>query len=244
MAYLDFDTLVVCNNDFSEDFLAEFFSFFQERGIQNFIFTYDFDAIGRSVPEALRTLRTLKPYLHRFGPRGTNIYTAFNLILDRDLARNQALLKSISLPYTDRLFVSLPIFCGHEWLENDLAHLVYRKHRSPVFTSFERNAITYTEEMLERFSRLPNSVFCLDANYMFSLRSEAKLIHLLSSNAPILPCISNGMSDYVAVIQGFEDLKERLGDPLYKKLCANIRNSSLLLSRDFTARARRYRQSR
>ncbi len=239
MDYLDFDTLVISNNNFSEDFIFECFSFFSDLGIQNFIFTYDFDAIGRSLPEAIQTLRTLKPYLHRFQPRGTNVYTALNLLLDQDLAHNQLLLDLLSLPHTDRMFVNLPIFTGNDWLEADLAHLVYRKHRQPVFTSFERNAITYTDDMLERFSRLPKSVFCLDANYMFSLRAQSKLTRLVQANSQILPCISNSMSDYVAVLEGFQDLKKRLGPTLYRKLCVNIRQTSLVLSRDFTAHAHR-----
>jgi len=236
--YLDFDTLVISNNNFSDTFIFECFSFFSDLGIQNFIFTYDFDAVGRPLSEALRTLRTLKPYLHRFQTRGTNVYTAFNLLLDQDLARNQSLLESLSIPHTERIFVNLPIFTGHDWLEPDLAHLVYRKHRSPIFTSFERNAITYTDDMLERFSRLPKTVFCLDANYMFSLRAQTKLTRLVRANSQILPCISNSMSDYVAVLDGFADLKRRLGPSLYRKLCVNIRQTSLALSRDFSARSR------
>ena len=239
MSYLDFDTLVICNNNFSEDFLSDCFSFFLERGIQNFIFTYDVDASCRTISETLRIFRTLKPYLNQFRPRGTQLYTALNLILDQDLARNKELLRSLSLPHTDRLFVGLPLFTGNEWLEADLAHLVYRKHHQPVFTSFERNAITYTDDMLERFSRLPKSVFCLDANYLFSLRSQTKLTQLIQANAHILPCISNSMSDYVAICEGYADLKKRLGAPLYRKLCVNIRESSLALSRDFTAHAHR-----
>ena len=235
MPYLDFDTLVICNNNFSEDFLLDCFSFFRELGIRNFIFTYDLDIANRSPAEGLRTLRTLKPYLHRFQLRDTRIYTAANILLDQDVARNQDLL-NFTLPHTDRIFVSLPIFTGHEWLEADLSHLIYRKHLQPLFTSFERNAITYSEDMLERFSRLPNTVFCLDTNYLFSLRSQSKVTSLLYKNCHILPCISNRMSDYVAVMAGYADLKDRLGASLYRELCQAIRTTGVQLRRDFSTR--------
>lgn len=237
MAYLDFNTLVICNNDFSEDFLAECFFFFHELGVQNFIFTYDFDAVGRSLPEGIRTLRSLKPYLHRFQVRGTRVYTAFNVILEQGVSHNKEIVQRLSLPHTDRIFINLPLFTGHEWLEADLAHLVYRKHRQPVFTSFERNVITYTDDMLERFSRLPKSIFCLDANYLFSLRSQTKLENLLKANVHILPCISNSMSDYVAVSEGYADLKRRIGTSYYRDLCNSFRESGLLLRKDFTTRS-------
>ena len=237
MAYLDFDTLVVCNHNFSDSFLSDFFPFFSELGIRNFIFTYDFDVANRSIPEGLRTFRTLKPYLHRFQPRGTRLYTAINVILDQDVAYGKDLL-SLTLPNVDRIFINLPIFTGHEWLEADLGHLVYRKHLQPLFTSFERNAITYTNDMLERFSRLPKTVFCLDANYLVSLRAQSKLTRLLQANVSILPCISNRMSDYVGIWDGYADLKNRLGLPLYRSLCQSMRETSVALRKDFTPTAR------
>ena len=233
MSYLDFDSLVICNNDFSEDFIIECFSFFHELGIRNFIFTYDFDVARRSIPDGLRTFKTLKPYLHRFQPRQTRIYTAMNVILDQGIAYDKSL-RRMALPQSDRIFVNLPIFTGHDWLEADLAHLVYRKHFQPIFTSFERNAITYTDAMLERFSRLPRVVFCMDANYLFSLRSQAKLTNLLHTNAHILPCISNHMSDYVGAVEGFADLKRRLGATPYHGLCRNIHDASVALRKEFT----------
>ena len=237
MAYLDFDTLVVCNNDFSDPFLTDCFPFFHELGIRNFIFTYDFDPANRSVAEGVRLFQQLKPYLHRFQPRNTRIYTAINVILDKDVAYSQDL-RRLTLPHTDRIFITLPIFTGNEWLEADLAHLVYRKRLQPLFTSFERNAITYTDDMLERFSRLPQSVFCLDANYIFSLRAQAKLSELLRANVRILPCISNRMSDYVALFDGYADLKKRLGLPMYRTLCKTFREASVSLRKDFTEPAR------
>ena len=232
MAYLDFDTLVICNNDFSEDFLLSCFDFFHELGIRNFIFTYDFDVANRPVSTGLETLRTLKPYLQTLKPRGVRIYTAMNVILSKDVAYNKDLAR-LTIPHTDRLFINLPLFDEHPWLESDLAHLVYRKKLSPMFTSFERNAITYDDTTIERFSRLPGTVFCVDANYMFSLRSQAKLTLLLKAGARILPSISNKMSDYVAVLQGYEDLKSRLGVPLYRELCKNIWETGTALRRDF-----------
>ncbi len=232
MAYLDFDTLVICNNDFSESFLASCFDFFGELGIKNFIFTYDFDVANRPISGGLQTLRTLKPYLHTFQPRGTRVFTAINVILSKDIAYNEDLTR-LTISNTERLFVNLPIFDGQSWLEPDLTHLVYRKKLRPLFTSFERNAITYDNPMIERFSRLPNAVFCIDANYMFSLRSQAKLTLLLKSGARILPCISNKMSDYVAVLQGYSDLKKRLGISLYRELCKNIWEAGTELRKDF-----------
>lgn len=238
MAYLDFDTLVVCNHDFSEVFLADFFPFFHELGIRNFIFTYDFDVANRSVSEGLRLFRTLKPYLHRYQPRGTRVYTAINVILDQDVSYNQDLCR-LALPQGNRMFISLPIFTGNEWLETELSRLVYRKRMQPIFTSFERNAITYSVDMLERFSRIPQTIFCLDANYMFSLRAQSKLTSLLCANVRILPCISNHMSDYVGIFNGYADLKNRLGLPLYQMLCKNMRESSISLRKDFIVCPRR-----
>ena len=236
MAYLDFDTLVICNNDFSEDFVSSCFDFFSDLGIKNFIFTYDYDleVSGRPLSAGLQTFRTLKSYLHTFQPRGTRIYTAMNVVLSEGVSFNQDLLR-LTVPHTQSLFLNLPIFNGQPWLEPDLTHLVYHKKLHPIFTSFERNAITYDDAVLERFSRLPHAVFCIDANYMFSLRSEQKISMLLKSGAHILPSISNQMSDYVDILQGYADLKKRLGLPLYRELCKNIWETGTSLRKDFEA---------
>ena len=153
-------------------------------------------------------------------------------MLERDLAFDPSLSK-LALPNDDRLFLSLPLFNGNEWLEPELSHLIYRKHFHPIFTSFERNAITYDDAMFERFARLPKTVFALDANYIFSLHATPKLAHMLQTGSSILPCISNQMSDYVAIFEGYRSLKSRLGATSYRAFCNSIRETSIDVRRSF-----------
>lgn len=65
LAYLDFDTLLICNNHFDEDSVRYAFELFKSVGIRKFIFTYDFDRDLKPMSLAVQKLRTLnRIFLH------------------------------------------------------------------------------------------------------------------------------------------------------------------------------------
>ncbi len=233
MAYLDFDTLLICNNYFDKESVKFTLDFFKEVGIRKFIFTYEFDRNVKPMPFAIQKLKTLKPYLKSLAPRGVRIYTAFNVVLSNGIVFDRSF-NRLSMGHSDRVFVDLPFYNYNDWLESDMNHLLYKNKLKPAFTSFERNFNIYENAMIDRFIGIKNAIFCMDINYLTSIHTTDDLKKLILCGTNILPCISNHPFDYPGTIKSFNLLKDRIGDQNYKRLCHIFYNSSKDIMEDAT----------
>jgi hypothetical protein len=234
LAYLDFDTLLICNNCFDEESVKFTFDFFKDVGIRKFIFTYEFDRDVKPMSFAIQKFKTLKPYLKSLAPRGVRIYTAFNVIMSDGVVFDTSF-NRLTMGHSDRVFIDLPFYNYENWLESDMNHLLYKNKLKPALTSFERNFdILECRPMLDRFIAIKNAVFCMDINYITSIHATDDLKKLILHGTNIFPCISNHPFNYPGIIKSFNMLQDRIGNPNYAKLCNIFYNSSKSIMEDAT----------
>ena len=231
MAYLDFDTLLICNNHFDEESVKYTFELFKSVGIRKFIFTYDFDRELKPMSQAIQKLRTLKPYLSSLAPRGLRIYTAFNVPLSEGSVFAPSF-KRLAFGHSDRIFAELP-FCNYDdWLETDMNRLLYKNKLKPAFVSFERSLSIVDRDITERFMTIKNAVFCMDINYLTSIEALANLERYISLGINFFPCVSSDIFNYPGIIKSFDLLKDRIGKEKYFNLCKIFYASSKMIMED------------
>ncbi len=233
MAYLDFDTLLICNDRFDEESIKYTLDFFKGVGIRKFIFTYDFDRDVKPMALAVQKFRSLKPYLSSLAPRGLRIYTAFNVLLSEGAVFDPSF-NRLTLGHSDRIFTKLPFYNYEDWLEADMNRLLYKNKLKPAFVSFERSLSIIDRDIIERFMTIKNAVFCMDINYLTSIQAIADLEHFLSLGINILPCVSADIFNYPGIIKSFDLLKNRIGKQNYTNLCKFFHNSSKVIMSDAT----------
>ena len=233
MAYLDFDTLLICNNYFDKESVKYRLEFFKSVGIRKFIFTYEFDRYAYPTSFAIQKFRTLKPYLKSLAPRGVRIYTAFNIVMTEGFVFDPSF-NRFTFGHSNRVFVDLPFYDYEHWLESDMNRLLYKNKLNPAFTSFDRNFTVCDRDMLNRFLSIKNAVFCLDINYMTSINVTNDLENFVLRKTNILPCISNHIFEYPGIIKSFNLLQNRMGKQNYTKLCKIFYNSSKAIMADAT----------
>lgn len=233
MSYLDFDTLLICNNCFDEESVKFTLDFFKDVGIRKFIFTYEFDCTVKPMSFAIQKFKTLKPYLQLLAPRGVRIYTAFDVIMSDGIVFDPSF-KRFTMGHSNRVFIDLPFYNYENWLESDMNHLLYKNKLKPAFTSFERIGDIYEPAMLDRFMTIKNAIFCMDVNYLTSIQATSNVKKLILQGATIFPCVSNDPFNYPGIIKSFNLLKDRIGYSNYLKLCNIFYNSSKAIMEDAT----------
>lgn len=229
MAYLDFDTLLVCNNYFDEESVKHTLTFFNDLGIRKFIFTYDYDRIPMSF--AVSKFRTIKPYIKSCAPRGSQIYTSFNVLMSEGLVFEPSF-KRLSLGHSDRIFINCPLFNYDGWLESDMNRLLYKNKLKPDFTSFERNLLICDRQMINRFLSIKNAVFGIDLNYLTAIKNTLDTEKIISRKINIMPCISSHIFNYPGVKKHFDQLKDRIGVNDYCDLLASFHDSTKEILKD------------
>ena len=231
MPFLDFDTLLICNNDLSKESVLFTFDLFKNIGVKNFIFTYDYDRELRSVSSAVAKFRTLKPYLRSLAPQGVKIYTAFNVILSDGLVYDKDFSR-LSLGHSERIFISIPYDDCSEWFEADMNHLLYRNKQKPAFVYFQ--SIRNSQDVFDRLTTIKNSIFALDLNYLTSVSSTEDIYDIVARHVNIVPCITHNIFEYVGILKSMSLLQNRIAIRNYFDLCNIFRNSSCELIKDAT----------
>ncbi len=228
MACLDFDTLLICNNDFHADVVRDEFAFFKGYGIRKFIFAYNVDFCTKSASIGLRTIRELKSHIALYKPYGVSVRIFPNLLLCKDALYNPEISR-LTCAKSHYVMMSLPLFNGDDWLEQDLNYFLYRKKLLPVFASLERNIATNSLYMMNRIIRLKSAILAIDTNCLTALKMDSEIHSLLTNNVMILPCISNALANYAGIYKSYLDLQSRIGINDYRKLCASIGNAQRML---------------
>ena len=231
MPYLDFDTLIISNNDFSESSVKETFALFKSLGIKNFIFTFDYDRDSKPLSIAISKFRTLKPYLLSLAPHGVRVYTSFNVIMSEGLVCDPSF-NRLSLGHSNRIFLSIPYFDYADWIESDMNRLLYKNKLKPTFVSIERCLNNDDRVFIDRFIAAKNSIITLDINYITSIDATKTIIDLISSSSMIVPSITCDIFEYPGIQTAFENFKNRIAIRNYKKLCNSFFTSSREILKD------------
>ncbi len=224
MSVLDFDYLIVSNQHLNDSVLKETFSYFCEIGIRTFVFTVSFDHNHLTVSMMQDRIRQIKQLIRANCPRGIKYFVCADVLMTEGIS-SEPFLSRMTVNRSDAIFLRLPIFCEEDWINTDLNGIIFRQHCRPIFSCFESNLKTNPEDQLNRLMSSKSFRACIDLNYITSISSREALSDLIKRNTPLLPCISHSLSDYAGVMEGFEDLKRRLGNELYVALCRNIHQS-------------------
>ena len=221
MSLLDFDYLIISNQRLNTGSLQDTLFFFHELGIRTVVLTVRYNRERYTPAYFFDRLRTLKEEVRNIRPRGMNLVVCPEIQMTDGIAED-SVLSRLRANRSEYLFINLPLFHWDDRLDADLNRILFQKHLCPIFTGFESNMKTNSPAQLERLARSRSFIGCFDLVYLTSLSAHEPLIHLLLNDTPILPCISHDLSDYAGVIDGFHDLKNRIGNKRYVDLCRTM----------------------
>ena len=228
---LDFDTLLVCNQDFRQSALAGLFAFFGKLGIRKYIFVCELDLCAKTFTQLRDRLSAVRSALCQAKPHGVLLYLTPGFPLVKGLLSDPSLYRLAPTVYTG---IQLPLFGGDDWVEPELSYFLYQKHRLPLYLSFERNLATNSEAFVKRLSQVRSAMIAVDSNTLTANRMEKPLLSALRQKLFCIPCISNSLANYAGISSSYQSLRERLGEPDYRTLCATFRGGFLRLRSGMT----------
>ena len=230
MPLLDFDSLVICNDDRDARTLKRTLDHFSELGIRNFIVTFPLD-ITDPYPTAKASFRNFKNLLASIKPRGVKIKLAYNVHFNPHVAHNPYMSK-YRFNKSNRVFIQAPLFINDTWFSPDINYFLYKQKLLPIFTRFERTFISCDNEFSTKLYKIQKGIVCIDINYMTSLSGYKFIRYGIFNNCTFVPCISNNITNYMSEIKQFQNLKERLGNKRYLIFCKTLNENckSLFMS--------------
>ena len=77
-------------------------------------------------------------------------------------------------------------------------------------------------------------MIAVDSNTLTANRMEKPLLSALRQKLFCIPCISNSLANYAGISSSYQSLRERLGEPDYRTLCAIFRGGFLRLRSGMT----------
>ena len=136
----------------------------------------DYDCKKESVTEFIlkrdRALRLLRDAL----PENTKLIAAGSALLVTDLS-TVAELDRLTLPSGRFLPLSMPIGAYADWMDTELNRLLYKRHLSPLFLSFERCILLYSPEIVKKLLRVPHAAF----QFGFHTLADPKITRVMSA---------------------------------------------------------------
>ena len=231
MPLLDFDTLLICNQDFRQSALAGLFAFFGKLGVRKYIFVCELDLCAKSFTQLRERLYAVRTVLCQSKPHGVLLYLMPGFPLVKGLLFNPLLYRLAPAVYTG---IHLPLFSDDDWVEPDLSYFLYQQHRLPLYLSFERNLATNSEFFVKRLSRIRSAMIAVDSNTLTANHMEKPLLSALQQKLFCIPCISNSLANYAGISESYQSLRNRLGESDYRTLCTTFRNSLMLLRSGMT----------
>ena len=221
MALLDFDSLVICNNDNSLESIKLTIDHFKALGIKKYIVTLPVDIEADSMYDIQLKYKNLKASLASIKPRGCTLKVVYNTYIAPGVSYNPILSK-LSFAKTNRLFVQTPLFLNDSWFSPQINHFLYKQKLLPVFTCFERTLVSSDKDFSSKLYKIQKGACCVDINYMTSFEGITRVKEMMRAGAMILPAISSHCDKYVSAPYRFERMSDRMGKILYLKYCKYI----------------------
>ena len=228
MSHLDFNYLVISNQQFDSTSLRTTFSFFGDLGIKKFLFTVDCHCDRYSVSQMTDRIRQAHIALEAVRPRGISVAVCANVQMYEGISEDP-LLHRLYANRSNYLFLKLPIFSSEDWINMDLNRILFQRHCIPIFSRFEENMKTNPKSQMELLLYSSSFIGCFDLNYITSLVAFQSISDMIRHEVAILPSISHNIHDYAGVYKSFIDFKNRSGTEQYVDLCRNIQRSGNVL---------------
>ena len=127
-------------------------------GFDRFYLSFDYCADRESVTAfRLRTDRAVSA-LRKNLPRTVRLIPMAALQLSPALSQN-AELERLRLADSGYLPLALPLISYADWIDTELNRLLYKRHLSPLFLSFELCTVLYPPDVIEKLTRIGNAAF-------------------------------------------------------------------------------------
>ncbi len=233
MPLLDFNSLVICNEDGSYKSLSDTLLYFSELGIKNFIVTQSFDLNVSSQSKIISDCKMIKETIAAARPRGVRVHFVPTIFLSPKLLKNP-FIKRLKIRNSNTVFIQAPFFVNDHWIHSDLNYLLYRQKLRPVFTRFEKNLISCTPKFATSLFKTQKAAYCIDLNFFVSQKYEFRLHQAVTFESPIIPCVSNNLCMYGDMYNRFAAMRECIGDLAYFKICKHINTSCRSLWANFS----------
>jgi len=208
--FLDIDTAVICNNDFSEDNLRNTFDIFVERGFKKFIFLFDFDFDYKVPSQSIQTIKDIRYRLNMLRPKGVHAECYFKFIFSEAIKDNLYIDKM--LPKNSRtIFLDIMPFCEDDSIGGTLNYLLYKQKKLPIFICFEHTLLTSSAEFVHSVFKSNAGVFAFDFDFLTSDSSLAHEVILKSiiQKIPMMFCFSRDLTYYSGFLKVLYNFKSK-----------------------------------
>ncbi len=224
MAILDFDTLIICNEEFNTETLTESLAYFKSCGIKKFIISRGVDLRDNSPHHIKTVLAETKQEISKIKIRGAKIRFVPHLHIHKNTAYDY-FTPHLKAWGSDIIFLQMPIMPDANWLDPELNFYIYKLKLRPIFISYENQLMINAPAVTTKLFKSPNVDFCFDLNYITAEEYEFRLHQGMTYGSTIIPCVSNKFESYGNVLNRFSKLRKRMGDIAYLKLCKHINSS-------------------
>ncbi len=221
MSFIDFNSLIICNDNPDPQALCDTIKYFRNLGVKNFVITYGLYLDRFCQSEIINTFKSAKARLSDISVRGANIWIYPNVHVTDGILRNP-FIKRLKVRSTNLFFTELPMFASGDKLNADINYTLFKQKLFPIFVSFEINLISSPKSFTGTLYKSQNAAFALDLEFMMSSDYEHFLHMAMTSGTTIIPCVSRELKAYSDIVLQFEHLRNRLGDDSYFKLCRHV----------------------
>ncbi len=221
MPLLDFNSLVICNEDFNIASLSHALTYFRSCGIKNFIVSRGVDLRDNSPHYIKTSLAETKQAISNIKVRGAKIRFIPHIHIHEGTAYDY-FTPHLKAWGSDLIFLQIPLLPEARWLDPEMNFLLYKLKLRPVFVNYEWTLLPDKNTVTSKLFKSPNVDFCFDINYILSEDYEARIHQAMTYGSTLIPCISNKFESYENLFERFHQFRERVGDITYLKLCRHI----------------------
>ena len=222
MRFLDFDYIIISNNDFDERSLKDTISFLHSVGIRKFIFTVSYDPMLHTDAWIWDRVKNIRSLLRNLRPYGCRFYVYVDLVYSQGVPYGISTWKRLSISGTSNIFMRLPVFCDGECANTDLNHLYFRQKYIPIFTAFECNIHTCSKDWIRQLMYCKHFYCAMDVNYLTSLDAEPLIRSAIQNECRILPAITHSIENYPGILERMAEFRNGIGASNYTKFSRSV----------------------
>ncbi len=221
MPLLDFNSLVICNEDFNITSLTNALTYFRNYGIKNFIVSRGVSVRDNSPHYIKTSLAKTKQAVSNIKVRSAKIRFIPHIHIYEGTVYDY-FTPHLKAWGSDLIFLQMPLLAEARWLDPEMNFLLYKLKLRPVFVNYELTLLPTENSVTSKLFKSPNVDFCFDIKHMLSEDYEYRIHQAMTYGSTLIPCISNKFESYKNLFEEFHKFRNRVGDITYFKLCRHI----------------------
>ena len=214
---LDFSNVIISNNVFGDDSIANTFSLLSGLGFKRFTFLVNHDVTSVSLAKHTSDKKIIFDNIKKYKPYGSTLRVESNILMTSQSVYEKQI-SNLSIRKTKYLFLELPIFDGEDWIDSTLNYLIFKQKKKPVFVSFEKNIATYDPGFVSHLIKTRLSAFMIDLNSFSNENCIPYIKQIIDAKAVIIPGMSGVVDDYTKLEDKLHFFKEAVGPKYYSEL--------------------------